>query len=190
MATNKNAQLRFHILDRCFSSLNRKFEINDLLEEVNDKLSEASVAPISLRTLRSDIEGTRHREVDGVAAGVVHDGVVLRVLDHQRTCILGCDGAQHFCHISTIGKRVGIENLLLLLVDVELVVAASDTGSDNAVASVIGEQMAVAFKRSERETRNGCVVVISVFLVFVAQAGTAEYASGKQQCEGHPYSLH
>ena len=59
MATNKNAQLRFHILDRCFSSLNRKFEINDLLEEVNDKLSEASVAPISLRTLRSDIEEMR-----------------------------------------------------------------------------------------------------------------------------------
>ena len=32
MPTNKNAQLRYQILDRCFSDFSRKYEIQDLVD--------------------------------------------------------------------------------------------------------------------------------------------------------------
>lgn len=32
MPTNKNAQLRYQVLDRCFSDFNRRYDIEDLLE--------------------------------------------------------------------------------------------------------------------------------------------------------------
>lgn len=38
MPTGKNAQLRYRILDRCFSDFNRKYEIEDILDEVNEQL--------------------------------------------------------------------------------------------------------------------------------------------------------
>ena len=38
MATNKNAQLRYQILDRCFSNFHKRYEIDDLLDEVNEHL--------------------------------------------------------------------------------------------------------------------------------------------------------
>ena len=36
MPTNKNAQLRYQILDCCFSDFHHKFFIEDLLDKVND----------------------------------------------------------------------------------------------------------------------------------------------------------
>ena len=39
MPTNKNAQLRYQILDRCFSDFHHKYFIEDLLDKVNDALS-------------------------------------------------------------------------------------------------------------------------------------------------------
>ena len=38
MPTNKNVQLRYQISDCCFSDFRRKYEIDDLLDAVNDKL--------------------------------------------------------------------------------------------------------------------------------------------------------
>lgn len=35
MPTNKNAQLRYQILDRCFSDFHHKYTIDDLIEKVN-----------------------------------------------------------------------------------------------------------------------------------------------------------
>ena len=40
MPTNKNAQLRYQILDRCFSDFHHKYFIEDLLDKVNDALME------------------------------------------------------------------------------------------------------------------------------------------------------
>ena len=37
MPTNKNAQLRYLVLDRCFSDFSRRYEIEDLLDEVIEK---------------------------------------------------------------------------------------------------------------------------------------------------------
>ncbi len=56
MATNKHAQIRFTILDRCFSNFNRLYTYDDLLEEVNDHLYELGTEGIRLRQLQYDME--------------------------------------------------------------------------------------------------------------------------------------
>ena len=61
MPTNKNAQLRYQILDRCFSDLSRKYEIQDLLEKVNDALYDMYGTEVSLRQIREDIKYMRDR---------------------------------------------------------------------------------------------------------------------------------
>ena len=38
MPTNKNAQLRYQVLDRCFSDFHHKYEFNDLLDKDNEAL--------------------------------------------------------------------------------------------------------------------------------------------------------
>ena len=38
MPTNKNAQLRYQILDRCFSDFHHKYFLEDLLDKVNDSI--------------------------------------------------------------------------------------------------------------------------------------------------------
>ena len=38
MPINKNALLRYQILDRCFSDRHRRYEIEDLVDKVNDAL--------------------------------------------------------------------------------------------------------------------------------------------------------
>ena len=55
MATNKHAQIRYNILDRCFSNFNRVFTKTDLLEEVNNHLFEIGTEGIQLRQLQYDI---------------------------------------------------------------------------------------------------------------------------------------
>ena len=42
MPKNKNAEYRFMVLDRCFSDYHHKYNIEDLLEKVNDKLYDAN----------------------------------------------------------------------------------------------------------------------------------------------------
>lgn len=61
MATNKNAQLRYQVLDRCFCDFRRKFFIGDLLEEVNDRLQDLYGIGISERQIRDDIKYMRDR---------------------------------------------------------------------------------------------------------------------------------
>lgn len=56
MATNKHAQIRYTILDRCFSNFNRLYDYDDLLDEVNDVLIEYGTEGIKLRQLQYDIE--------------------------------------------------------------------------------------------------------------------------------------
>lgn len=63
MPTNKNAQLRYQVLDRCFSDFNRRYEINDLLDEVNEILYDlfGDESTIRERQLREDIKYMRER---------------------------------------------------------------------------------------------------------------------------------
>lgn len=61
MPTNKNALLRYQILDRCFSDFSRKYEIDDLLDEVNAILYDVANAKVGLRQIREDIKFMRDR---------------------------------------------------------------------------------------------------------------------------------
>ena len=56
MATNKNAQLRYQILDRCFSNFQKRYEIYDLLNEVNEQLLDIFGTTVSIRQIREDIK--------------------------------------------------------------------------------------------------------------------------------------
>ena len=59
MATNENEQLRYQILDRYFSNFGRQYTIDDLVEEVNDRLLDINGTEVSLRQIREDIKFMR-----------------------------------------------------------------------------------------------------------------------------------
>lgn len=61
MLTNKNAQLRYQILDRCFSDFKHKYTINGLMDKVNDALYDLTGTDISVRQIRADIKYMRDR---------------------------------------------------------------------------------------------------------------------------------
>ena len=63
MPTNKNAQLRYQVLDRCFSDFSRRYDLEALLDEVNDKLFYlfGNESTIKKRQLREDIKYMRER---------------------------------------------------------------------------------------------------------------------------------
>lgn len=68
MPTNKNAQLRYQILDRCFSNRHRKYSIYDLMDEVYEQSGER----VSLRTIRDDITYMRYDMGAEIEAGVIN----------------------------------------------------------------------------------------------------------------------
>lgn len=57
MATNKQATIRYHALDRCFSNSGRKFYLDDLIEACNDAIYEAtgSTDGVKRRQIYNDI---------------------------------------------------------------------------------------------------------------------------------------
>ena len=61
MPTNKNALLRYQILDRCFSDFSRKYEIDDLVDKVNSALYDLYGTEVSVRQIRDDIKYMRDR---------------------------------------------------------------------------------------------------------------------------------
>lgn len=61
MPTNKNAQLRYKVLDRCFSDFKHKYTIDDLIDEVNESLSDLTGQIVSLRQICEDIKYMRDR---------------------------------------------------------------------------------------------------------------------------------
>ena len=78
MASNKHAQIRYKVLDDCFSNFRRKFYFNDLLERCNEALRELygeDHTGIKTRTLRSDINYIRSRASEaGVEVESIDDG--------------------------------------------------------------------------------------------------------------------
>ena len=52
MPTNKNALLRYQILDRCFSNRYRKYTIEDLVDAVNEALYDMYGSEVSMRQIR------------------------------------------------------------------------------------------------------------------------------------------
>lgn len=56
MATNRHAQIRYTILDRCFSNFNRLYSYDALLVEINKVLYDLGTEGVKLRQLQYDIE--------------------------------------------------------------------------------------------------------------------------------------
>lgn len=78
MASNKHAQIRYKVLDDCFSNFRRKFYFSDLMERCNEALRELygeDHEGIKTRTLRSDINYIRSRAAEeGVDVIAQDDG--------------------------------------------------------------------------------------------------------------------
>jgi predicted DNA-binding transcriptional regulator YafY len=64
MATNKQASIRYRIIDNCLSNPQRRFSFEDLRDCLNKELAEinANHKEISIRTLREDLKHMRSRE--------------------------------------------------------------------------------------------------------------------------------
>ena len=61
MPINKNALLRYQILDRCFSDRHHRYGIEDLVNKVNEALLDMYGKTVSLRQIRADITYMRDR---------------------------------------------------------------------------------------------------------------------------------
>lgn len=61
MPTNKNANLRYQILDRCFSDYHHRYTIDNLIEKVNEVLTDLCGTQVSIRQIREDIKYMRDR---------------------------------------------------------------------------------------------------------------------------------
>ncbi len=61
MPTNKNAQLRYQVLDRCFSDFTHKYTIDELLDKVNESLFDLYATKVQMRQIREDIKYMRDR---------------------------------------------------------------------------------------------------------------------------------
>lgn len=76
MATNKNALLRFQVLDKCFSNFVKKYSFQDLLDIVNDTLSDDNpeTSGIQTRQLREDIKFMRGESGYNAPIEIFRDG--------------------------------------------------------------------------------------------------------------------
>lgn len=72
MATNRHAQIRYTILDRCFSNFNRLYTYDELLDEVNTVLYDLGTDGIKLRQLQYDID---HMKSDAGWANELDDSL-------------------------------------------------------------------------------------------------------------------
>ena len=61
MPTNKNALLRYRILDDCFRNRQRHYYIEDLVDKVNEAFLDLYGETVSLRQIRDDIKHMRDR---------------------------------------------------------------------------------------------------------------------------------
>ena len=68
MPINKNAFIRYKILDKCFSDRYHKYFIEDLMEKVNEQLEDAGVKPVSKKQIYDDIKFMK--SVDGWEAPI------------------------------------------------------------------------------------------------------------------------
>ena len=68
MPINKNAFIRYKILDKCFSDRYHKYFIEDLMEKVNGQLEDAGVKPVSKKQIYDDIKFMK--SIDGWEAPI------------------------------------------------------------------------------------------------------------------------
>ena len=92
MATNKNAQARYKILDRCFSDKFRSYTFRDLCEEVNAVMTELYGIEVSERQIREDIKFMRER--------LTHQAPIVSRLPEGEDECRGAHGKEHIYYYS------------------------------------------------------------------------------------------
>jgi predicted DNA-binding transcriptional regulator YafY len=61
MPLNKNALIRYHVIDRCLCNRRRKWTWTDILTEVNKELDKEGIKPIGKTTLFSDLQDIEYK---------------------------------------------------------------------------------------------------------------------------------
>ena len=75
MPVNKNALLRYRILDRCFSDRHHYYDIDELLDKVNEAFLDIYGKTVSLRQIRADISYMKDRVFyDAPIEAIPYDG--------------------------------------------------------------------------------------------------------------------
>ncbi|MGO8055875.1 hypothetical protein, partial [Rhizobium leguminosarum] len=76
MATNKNALIRYKVLDNCFRNPGKRYFINDLIEECDKVLLEidSESKGISRRQIFEDIAFMESKEGWGIELSKLRDG--------------------------------------------------------------------------------------------------------------------
>ena len=108
MPTNKNAQLRYQILDRCFSNRHRKYTIEDLVDAVNDALYDMYGTEVSVRQIRDDIKYMRDR--------VAYDAPIEAVPFNGKRCYY-CYSDRNF---SIFNNELSVEEITKLSSTIEM----------------------------------------------------------------------
>ena len=68
MPDNRKALLRYKVLDKCFNDKYHKYFIEDLVDKVNDALSDSGIHPVSKRQVYADIDFMK--SIDGWEAPI------------------------------------------------------------------------------------------------------------------------
>ena len=66
---------------------------------------------------------TRSSEINGVGTGIGEHGIADKTLDSYQSVVLGNNRARNTSYICSIRERVGIVDLPLILIDIELIAA-------------------------------------------------------------------
>ena len=75
MPVNKNALLRYRILDRCFSDRHHYYDIEELVDKVNEAFVDMYGKTVSLRQIRADISYMKDRvSYDAPIEAIPYDG--------------------------------------------------------------------------------------------------------------------
>lgn len=75
MPVNKNALLRYRILDRCFSDRHHYYDIEELVDKVNEAFIDMYGKTVSLRQIRADISYMKDRvSYDAPIEAIPYDG--------------------------------------------------------------------------------------------------------------------
>ena len=108
MPINKNALLRYQILDRCFSDRHRRYEIEDLVDKVNDALLDMYGKTVSLRQIRADITYMRDRVSYNAP-------IVARPIEGRR-----CNYTYEDPHFSIFSSELSVEEVKNLLSTIDM----------------------------------------------------------------------
>ena len=108
MPINKNALLRYQILDRCFSDRHRRYEIEDLVDKVNDALLDMYGKTVSLRQIRADITYMRDR--------VSYNAPIVALPIEGRRCYYTYEDP----HFSIFSSELSVEEVKNLLSTIDM----------------------------------------------------------------------